>query len=84
MVRSAYPLALLLPTVFIKCLMPSSWSYLEKLPAHSKPWSVRTQSGLLHLAITSLKNHSAVRKACLLLSGVASTHLDKQSTATAK
>jgi hypothetical protein len=83
MVRSACPLALLLPTVMKCCLIPRAWHYLAKLPLNSLPLSDLIHKGFPHLA-TSRHRKSAVLQACLDCIGSASTHLLKGSTATTR
>lgn len=81
-VLSTWPFALLFPTVICLCETPRWVSNLLKSAAHSAPLSVLTHAGFPHLQTTSLQNHEATLKACLLLMGAASTHFDMQSTAT--
>ena len=46
MVRSTYPLALLLPTVIFRCTIPKESHNLFKLPWNSDPLSLRINLGL--------------------------------------
>jgi len=82
MVRSTYPLALLLPTVIRKCWILRESHSRRRLPKNSDPLSVRIYLGFPQQVMIRWYRKSA---ALQLLSdgvGTASTHLEKGSMAT--
>ena len=84
MVRSTYPLALLLPTVMRLWVMPIIVQSRWKLPANSAPLSVRTNLGFPQHAIMRWYMKSAARQLWRDGVGAASTHFEKGSMATSR